>query len=122
MPKYVTRDGRTAAVTSPERALWYGQCGFWCDDWDKLKLVGPGIPACPHCGVPGFITTAREWDAGAERLDRDEPGYLAFLTAHREKCLRDVPGGLLALWNTQKTAGRDLKTLKLIPDGFTPEG
>lgn len=120
MPKFTTRDGKTVQSNDPARAIWYGQCGFWTDDWSVPVLVGPGIPACPKCNNVGFICTAGDWDKGAMDLDAKEPGYLKFLNAHKAKCLRDVPGGLLALWNAQKT---DPKNLKIIPDGFQlPDG
>lgn len=98
MPKFVTENGNEVKSADIRRAIWYGNCGFWTDDWDKVTKVGPGIPACPKCKTPGFICAASQWFDGAVRFDKDQPGYSAFLESNKEKCYRHYPKGLMSVW------------------------
>jgi len=75
------------------KEIWYGSCSYWTDDWDKLKLVGHGLPVCPCCGAPGFITPTDDWLKGAQRFeDEGHPRYVEFLNDNKERCL---PTGFL---------------------------
>lgn len=100
--KIVDEKGTPVSAESLERTIWYGQCGYWTDDWDKTVRIGSGIPACPKCKTPGFICVAREWFIGAEAFDKKEPGYLAFLRTHKEKCYRHYPKGFMDVWEMTK--------------------
>ncbi len=85
------------------KELWYGSCSYWTDDWDKLKTTPQGIPVCPHCGAPGFITPEADWLKGAQRFeDEGHPRYVEFLNANKEQCL---PRGFLTtykMWITSQ--------------------
>ena len=67
------KSGNRVKADDPKRMLWYGPCGFWTDDWDKLKVTP--IPCCPHCGSPGFQIEYSKWDSGAEVFERTHPRY-----------------------------------------------
>lgn len=75
--------------------LWYGLCGYWTDDWDKLtSSTGPhsGIPLCPGCGAPGFIQPVAEWWANVDSYEaHGNPGYRAKVEAEKEICPRANP-------------------------------
>lgn len=100
--KYVTEDGKLVASDDPNRTIWYGQCGFWTDNWNVLKKVGPGIPCCPKCTTPGFICVASDWFSGAKKMDNEEPGYLKCLEDYKEKCYRHYPKGFSTVWDMVK--------------------
>lgn len=119
MPKYMTTNGAAAECIDPNRSVWYGQCGYWTDDWDAVVLVGPRIPACPKCKVPGFIGTAREWESGAVAFasTADNAGYVEFLNANKAKCFKGTAGGFLGAFRREK-GERDLTKMKILPDGF----
>ena len=104
MPKYCTERGIIVTADNPDRTIWYGQCGYWTDDWDLLKKVGPGIPCCPKCGTPGFIDSAINWLSGAEKYDEKEPGYFKCLNASKEKCYRHYPKGFYTVWEMEKSS------------------
>lgn len=89
-PEYVKLDtGDQTTADDPERGLWYGQCGYWTDNWSKLVLMGPGIPCCPGCGSPGFQITAREWFDGVKKYeDAGNAGYAVQVEAQRDTCPR----------------------------------
>lgn len=116
MPRYVTTNGRTTTATDPQRAIWYGmpQCGFWTDDWDTLKKVGPGVPVCPSCGSPGMMTAAGAWDVGAKRYNADHPGYAAFLDTVKGQCLKPE-GGLMAAWERRRLKADPAPLIRWLP-------
>lgn len=103
MPKYVTDNGKEVKSDDPKRTIWYGQCGFWTDDWELLTKVGPGIPTCPKCKTPGFITGIRDWNEGIDLWDKKEPGYTIFCNTHKEKCYRHYPKGFMTAWELTKS-------------------
>ena len=98
--------GRSTTADDPERGIWYAsnfdRCGYWTDDWTKLKTFGggvklttpngvvdsPGVPGCPNCGCPGMQTTYRSWMRGAESHEKDKgkPHYVAYLKSRKEVC------------------------------------
>jgi hypothetical protein len=90
MPNYRRLDtGESVGENNPNRGIWYsaGICGYWTDDWDKIKLNELRIPSCPSCGMVGFQTTAKSWFAGAKIFEEEgNTGYLHFLTTNKEKC------------------------------------
>lgn len=95
MAKYLTEEGRVCTPDDPKRALWYGWCTYWTDDWDELRSKHPvkmsaivgGTPSCPTCGAFGFQTTAADWFAGAERFEREgNARYQEFLAYSKETC------------------------------------
>ncbi len=46
MARFQTEDGHATNEHDGSRAMWYGNCGYWTDDWTKLKLAGSsGIPS-----------------------------------------------------------------------------
>jgi hypothetical protein len=120
-PQFVTLAGRRTALTDPERGVWYGQCGFWTDDWAALVKIGPGIPACPKCKVPGFQTTAKEWEANARTHEANgNAGYMNFLLLHRERCYRHVEKGLTGVWEAARERASGAERLNAaIMDGLT---
>lgn len=102
MPKYLTEDGVPTTAADPDRAVWYAHgCGTWTDDWDHLKTVGPGIPVCPTCGAPGFLTPHHDWENGVLGYDDGHPGYAAFVAANKGRCLR-AAGGFAAAWEASR--------------------
>lgn len=68
--------------------IWYaaGNCGYWTDDFSKLKIVGPGIPCCPKCSAVGFQMDKSDWDSGAEKFQEKRPRYIEFLNSIKETC------------------------------------
>ena len=96
--KIINQQGNPVEPGDPLRAIWYSaSCGYWTDDWDLLQKVGPGIPVCPTCGGPGFITTATLWDKGVVGHDSQVPGYKAFIESTKNTCL-GKRGGLANAW------------------------
>jgi hypothetical protein len=88
-PRYCRPDGTETSADDPARTVWYGMCTFWSDDWNKLPLIGTGIPVCPVCRGVGFQLSAAKWLGAAEAYQRDGPAprYVEFLTTyHKEKC------------------------------------
>lgn len=96
MPRFLTAEGTEVSSDNPNRLLWYsaGSCGYWTDDWDKLKLHFALIPCCPNCRAVGLQSEAGPWLKAAEEYEQQgNPGYVKFLNENKEKC---VPGkGLL---------------------------
>jgi hypothetical protein len=94
MPRHTTENGNPTTKDDPARALWYAfRCGYHTDDWDKLKKFGPGIPCCPCCGGPGFVTTVTNWDRVVAKYDAMHPGYAGIVRQCFEKC-HDLVGGI----------------------------
>jgi hypothetical protein len=93
-PEHLRQDATRTTGDDPERAVWYSaRCGYWTDDWGKLAKVGPGVPACPSCGCPGMITTAKEWLSNvlAYAKESNQPDYPAAVEAGKEQCSPYVP-------------------------------
>jgi len=87
MSKFVTEDGIPCDADSANRAIWYGMCAYWTDDWEKLVTSFSGIPCCPGCQSPGFITTAKKWLTGAtEHESKGHYQYRAFINSLKDKC------------------------------------
>jgi hypothetical protein len=81
------RDGEITTADDPERGVWYSlRCGYWTDDWSKLKAVGPGIPVCPVCRCPGMRMTAADWAKGVADYAKDHPEYEHEINLKRERC------------------------------------
>lgn len=105
MAKFVTENGKIVSADDPKRAIWYGRCGFWTDDWDLLSKFGPGIPCCPKCNCPGYICTAGEWLDSAKKYDESgEKGYLECLVGNKGKCFKHYPAGMRSVWEMIKSA------------------
>lgn len=69
--------------------VWYGLCGYWTDDWSKLRTVGSGIPCCPECGAVGFQQSADEWWRQVDAYEAaGHSGYRAKVEADKGKCPR----------------------------------
>lgn len=81
---------RTAVNPDATRSLWYGLCGYWTTDWSKLgNFKTGGIPCCPWCRAPGFITTEKEWWKNVDAYEQaHQPGYRSEIEAKQEKCSR----------------------------------
>ncbi len=82
------RDGEVTTADDPDRGIWYSVgCGFWTDEWDQLKTVGPGIPCCPTCKAPGMQATAKDWLGGAEEYEAaGNLRYVEFLQTLKNNC------------------------------------
>jgi hypothetical protein len=64
-------NGQPADDTDGLRGVWYSsRCRYWTDDWSKLKLVGPGIPVCPHCNSVGFQAEYENFSGKDEPKER----------------------------------------------------
>lgn len=104
--KTIDVNGKPVSADDPNRLLWYSAgCGYWTDDWDKLKRTGPGIPCCPRCKCVGMQIDAGKWEKGAKEFDANDPGYEKFLNERKEKCLREF-GGMMKCWKTWKAMNR----------------
>lgn len=92
-PAYQTINGIITTSDDPQRSLWYANCGYWTDDWTKLKSLSVGIPICPICSCPGFVIVAQEWFEGAKRFELENPHfarYTEFLEKTKERCFKGV--------------------------------
>lgn len=99
--EFMDRDGNKVAPDDPKRELWYSvTCGFWTDDWSKVRARGMGIPCCPVCGQVGMQTNAADWGKGAKEFDEKQPGYNAFLNANKEHCFGRA--GLMNAWKSHQ--------------------
>lgn len=77
--------------------VWYGMCGYWTDEWEKLKAAGETrIPCCPVCGAVGFQAEIEPWMQGAKDMNAKQPGYLKFLNDNKNKCFRGI--GFMKEW------------------------
>lgn len=85
MVKHLNIEGERVCFDEPERLIWYGNCGFWTDDWDKVSKNE--IPCCPHCGVVGFQMTWTKWKKEIKEFNKNNPQYLEFMLFHQEQCL-----------------------------------
>lgn len=104
--RYITTHGEPTTAQDEQRVIWYSaQCTFWTDDWSLLKTVGPGIPCCPHCMMPGMQTMFKHWDKGAKEMDTREPGYYTFLQDVKDKCLGKGQA-IGKIWNTIQQTGK----------------
>lgn len=83
---YCTEDGKITNADDPKRAIWYGSCGYWTDDWDKLKKVGSGIPCCPICSCVGYQTTYLLWQTSIDKHKEKYKGYNKFIEGLKERC------------------------------------
>ena len=81
-------DGTPTTIDDPERGVWYAiGCGYWTDDWTKLKTFGPGIPCCPGCGCPGMQSEYRIWIDSAQRFEASgNERYLEYVLQSKEQC------------------------------------
>lgn len=91
MPDYRRIDnGRKVSATNPARGIWYSAgCGYWTDDWNKVRGHGPGhqIPCCPSCGSVGYQGAWEEWFADATAYQNENhPRYIEFLFLRKETC------------------------------------
>lgn len=101
-PKFFTERGFETTAEDPHRLVWYSaNCGFWTDDWNVLKRVGPGIPCCPICKCPGMQIEFCQWLDEAMRFDAEHPGYLKFLNDKKAHCLANN-GGPMKAWESEK--------------------
>ena len=87
------KDGEPTTADDGERGVWYsagGTCGYWTDDWDKLKTAGM-IPCCPTCGAPGMQITFAKWIDGAKLFeDEGNAWYRKFLRdSENDEALRN---------------------------------
>jgi hypothetical protein len=90
MPKYlrITDKMIETVADDPKRLIWYGPCGYWTDDWDKLSPTA--IPCCPHCNTPGYEVEAGEWWENAKVHEKIHPKYVKFLNVVKERCLSSI--------------------------------
>lgn len=91
MPDYRRIDnGQKVAANDPNRGIWYGWCGFWTDDWDRVKPQRPdGIPCCPKCGCYGYMAEAHKWESGIPgfvETHPEFPRYAEFVEFCKGKC------------------------------------
>ncbi len=100
--RILDKAGNPIHKDSPERTIWYGDCGYWTDDWDKLTIVANGIPVCPICGIPGYYGTAREFlGPDLDTYNKHNPGYKKYLLANKEKC-KNSEGGIIKAFRKYK--------------------
>ena len=91
MVRFQTVNGEATNSDDPNRLLFYGMCGYWTDDWSKLKTTG-GIPCCPVCGAVGFQATAEDWFDGAVGYEEDgHPRYVEWLKSVNGTCHHRKP-------------------------------
>lgn len=90
-PEYVREDGTHTTTDDPDRAVWYSNCLYWTDDWNKPKRAG-NIPVCPRCSSPGFIARFGRFWAAAEDYDKASPGYAEWMRCHKERCAASGEG------------------------------
>ena len=113
LPRFVDLQRNAVECDDPERLLWYGLCGYWTDDWQKLSQTSGAlkIPACPQCNRPGFQMRWCEWFEGVDKFQSvgGNEGYHKYLTEYlRERCLgKPMDSGcmLCAFRNWQKQNG-----------------
>lgn len=99
--KIIDMAGNVTTADSPNRAIWWANCGYWTDDWDSLASSN-GIPTCPECGCPGFNGTAEDFLGGSlDRYDSEHPGYKDFLLRSKNTCMKSS-GGILNAFETSK--------------------
>lgn len=97
IPRIVDMSGRRVSSDDLSRAIWYGNCGFWTDDWSLLTSFN-GIPTCPECGCPGFVGEATIWlGKPLDDYEANHPGYKEFLLSAKNKCFANQ-GGLMEAW------------------------
>lgn len=86
--KNLTADGKQTDTKDPNRMVWYGDCGYWTDNWEKLGKTSHSIPCCPTCKRPGYQGTYLQWILGVKQFDTQEhPGYHHFvLNEGKEAC------------------------------------
>ena len=89
-PKFITLEGEETTAEDPQRGVWYAarpECGYWTDDWSKLKKIGPGIPCCPVCSCVGMQITAGNWINGMESYQGiGNDRYVEFVNHAKEIC------------------------------------
>ena len=102
-PKYHDENGNPTTANDRSRLLWYSaRCGYWTDDWSKVKTTIGGIPCCPECGCVGLQVEAGKWEDGIIRFEKDNnPGYSDFVSKYKEKCL-SKQGGWMKVWEAFK--------------------
>ena len=91
MAKYITLDGEVTTKDDPNRGVWYGPCGYWTDDWNRLArgITTGTIPSCPICHVPGFQIPYKEWISGAQKYEREgNLRYVEYLERIKQFCTR----------------------------------
>jgi hypothetical protein len=95
MAAYRTEGGEETTGDNPHRLLWYGSCGYWTDDWEKVRSTDTsGIPNCPVCHAVGYQIRAHEWFRSAEKFERQgHVHYEEFIRAVKEQC----GGGVLLM-------------------------
>ena len=107
--KFQLENGQATTAQDPNRVMWFSAlCGYYTDDWAKLGRLGQhAIPCCPVCRSPGMICTMAEWEEGVEIHEKIDPGYQAFLAAHREQCLSPI--NMSVAWTAEKKRRSDEK-------------
>ena len=99
--KTIDMSGKSVPADSINRSVWWGSCGYWTDDWDKL-LSSDSIPVCPECGCPGYYGTADEFlGKGLDAYDHENPGYKDFLFKSKEMCMKSS-GGIFEAFERSK--------------------
>jgi len=87
-PLYTREDGKHVHSTHEMRAVWYGVCGYWTDNWNMLRVTMGQIPCCPKCGVPGYITNWTRW---LELAKQQSPLYDEWVLSIKETCYGKQP-------------------------------
>lgn len=107
MPKILDITGKSTDRANPKRLLWYGMCGYWTDDWDKLKKNG-GIPCCPNCRSVGMQIEAGKWEEGAKKFEEEgHPLYTEFVAAEKELCHSPQRSNFLQRYETWMKERKD---------------
>lgn len=120
MATHISADGIRCNPDDPKRLVWYAAgCSFWTDDFDMLNQSGQ-IPVCPHCGAPGYQSSAADWESGAKTFAAasGEAGYVEWLQSIRGKCHgRGQDNTGMRLWEKHKAEqGRPVEPNHILED------
>lgn len=81
--------GEMCLAGDPNRLVWFGDCGYWTDNFDLIfpkGMIGPNY-RCPKCNAILRTTfTAFTWTEGADKWNRDHPGYEKWINDNKEVC------------------------------------
>lgn len=82
----------------------YGARCTWWDDISKVgKLVGTGLPCCPHCKSVLFQLEDEKWFEGMKKYEAEgHPGYVAMIEWSRGKCFPSIEA-IEAAWRASLT-------------------
>lgn len=80
--------GEMCSADDPDRLVWFGDCGYWTDNWELLYKSGMIQPSyhCPRCNAKLHSFSASIWDEGVENWNSDYPGYDKWINDNKEVC------------------------------------